>query len=143
VTASGPEGATGNGDPAAQWRLMCERFHEIRLGASRHNVLETWQRLANADPDDPGTLAGWRQLDEQIQHLDEQESQDAVRYGGESGDEDNAAEGDDWDDWDWWGDNYGCPMGRCDRKARSFLGAAPRCELFGAEMTPLPAKPDG
>lgn len=144
MTAQGPDEDTDNGGLAAQWRSLCERFHEIRLGAHRHNLLDAWRRLVKANPDDPGMLAEWQGLDERIRHLDEQESQDAVRYGGdggETGSDDNEADRDDWDGWDGWGDEYGCPMGRCDRKARSFLGAVPRCELFGAEMAPLPAQP--
>ena len=143
MTAPGPAEDTDNGGLAAQWRSLCERFHEIRLGAHRHNLLDAWRRLVTANPDDPGILAEWQALDERILRLNEQEAQDAVRHGTEAGREDNEADGDGWDDWDGWRDEYGCPVGRCDRKARSFLGAAaPRCELFDAEMTPLPAQPD-
>jgi len=90
-------------------------------------------------------LAEWQGLDERIRRLDKRESRDAVRHGtdgGTVGGGGNEADSDDWDSWDGWGDKYGCPVGRCDRKARSFIGAVPRCELFGAEMTPLPAQPD-
>jgi hypothetical protein len=138
LTAPGPDQDTDNGGLAAQWRSLCERFHEIRLGAHRHNLLDAWRRLVKPIPDDPDALSEWQRLDERIRHLDEQESQGAVRYGTD-GDETG---GDDWGSWDGWGDEYGCPVGRCDRKTRSFLGAVPRCELFGAEMTPLAGQPD-
>lgn len=137
MIAPGPDEDTGNGGLAAQWRSLCERFREIRLGAARHDLLDAW-RLVKANPDDPDALSGWQRLDERIRHLDEQESQGAVRYGADGGE----AGSDDWASWDGWGDEYGCPVGRCDRKARAFLGAVPRCELFGAEMTPLAARPD-
>jgi hypothetical protein len=146
LTEPGADENTGNGDPSAEWRSLCERFHEIRLGAYRHNLADGWRRLTLADPDGPGMLAGWRRLDEQIRHLDEQESQDAVRYGADgddTGDHDSEAYSDDWEDWDGWGDEYGCPVGRCDRKVKSFLGGTPRCELFRAEMARLPAQPQG
>jgi hypothetical protein len=58
-------------EQAAQWRSLCERFHEIRLGAHLHGLTEAWQQVAKADPDTPGRLAAWRQLDEQIWWLDE------------------------------------------------------------------------
>jgi hypothetical protein len=123
---------------------LCERFHEIRLGSHRHNLLDTWRRLVTANSDGPDALSEWQRLDERIRHLDGQESQGAVRHGTEGGEtgSDHWDGSDDWDHWGDWGDEYGCPVGRCDRKARSFLGAVPRCELFGAEMTPLAAQPD-
>jgi len=139
LTAQGFDEDTGNGDPATQWRSLCERFHEIRLAAYRYNLQDTWRRLVRADPDNPVTLTGWQQLDEQISRLDKQESQDAVRYGTEGSDDDNGTDSDDWDDW---GDEYSCALGRCDRKVRSFLGLKPRCELFNTEMKPLPARPE-
>jgi hypothetical protein len=138
VTAPGPDENTDKSALAAQWRSLCERFHEIRLGASRHNLLDAWRRLVKAGPDDPQALSEWRGLDERIRHLDEQESQDAVRYDGEEGSDDWGS----WNDWDGGGDEYGCPVGQCDRRARSLLGAVPRCELFGAEMTPLASPPE-
>jgi hypothetical protein len=146
LTVSKPNEHAGNARPAAQWRSLCERFHEIRLGASRHNLLEAWQQLIRADPDDLGTLAGWLRLDERIRHLDEQESQGAVRHGtsdGETASDDKGADSGNWDDWEGWGDEYGCPVRRCERKVKAFLGAAPRCELFGVEMTPFPVRPGG
>jgi hypothetical protein len=111
------------------------------LGAFRHNLLETWRYLIEADPDDPGTLARWRRLDEDIRRLDEQESEHAVRYGAI--DDANKADDDDWDGWDGWGNEYGCPVHRCERKAKAFLSVAPRCDLFGTEMTPLPLRHRG
>jgi hypothetical protein len=137
LTAPRPDEDTDNGGLAAQWRSLCERFHEIRLGAYRHNLPDAWRRLVKANPDDPNALSEWQRLDERIRRLDEQESQDTVRYGTDDGET-----GDDWGSWAGLGDEYGCPVGRCDRKAQSFLGAVPRCELFGAEMTPLAAQPD-
>jgi hypothetical protein len=120
-------------DPAAQWRSLCERFHEIRLGAYRHDLIDAWRQVTKASPDTPVRLAAWQQLDEQIRLLDDQELDNAVR---------GVAFGDSDDDWDDWGDEYGCPAGKCDRTVRSFLGIIPRCELFGREMTKLRAGPD-
>lgn len=137
MTAPGTDGETGNGDLAAQWSFLCERFHEIRLGSHRHNLVDTWRRLKTTNPDDPDALSGWQELDERIRQLDERESRDAVRYGTGGGE----AASDDWDRWDDLGDEFGCPVGRCDRKARAFLGAVPRCELFGCEMIPITAQP--
>jgi len=136
VTAGGP---SGTADLAKQWGSLCERFHEIRLGAFRHGLVEDWRQVARADPDAPGCLAAWLGLDQRIQVLDDQESDYAVRYG-ETADV-TCGDGSGIDDWDNWGDEYACPVGRCDRTARSPLGIPPRCELFRQEMTRLQAQP--
>lgn len=136
-------------DQAAQWRSLCERFHEIRLGAYRHDLIDAWQQVAKAPPDTPGKLAAWQQLEEQIQLLDDEELDNAVRgvAFGASNDASNDSSNDSSndtgdDDWDDWGDEYSCPAGKCDRRVRSFLGIPPRCELFRSEMTQLRAEPD-
>jgi hypothetical protein len=130
----GQEGNTT--DPAAQWRSLCERFREIRRGASRHDLMDAWRQVAKAPPDTPARLAAWQQLDEQIRLLDDQELDYTVR--GPVSDDSNDGSDDDWDDW---GDEYGCPAGKCDRTVRSSLGITPRCELFDREMTKLRAGP--
>jgi hypothetical protein len=124
-----PGGFSGNGPTVAtaQWRSLCERFYKIRSGAYRHGLVDTWQQLVRADPDAPGELAAWQRLDEQIKLLDKGESDYVVRGGEPHGSTDS----DDWDDWD---DEYVCPVGKCDRRQRSFLDAPPRCELFHSAM---------
>jgi hypothetical protein len=111
----------------AQWRSLCERFYEIRSGAYRHDLVDAWHQLVRADPDAPGKLAAWQHLDEQIRLLDDGESKYVVRGGGA----DDSTTSDDWDDW---GDEYVCPVGKCDRRQRSFLDTPPRCELFHSAM---------
>jgi hypothetical protein len=124
-----------NGDaltPAAQWRSLCERFYKIRLGAYRHNLVDAWHQLMQADPDAPDKLGAWQRLDEQIKLLDDQESDYVVRGGHP----DDSTASDDWDDW---GDVYVCPVGKCDRRQRSFVDTPPHCELFRSTMTLPPA----
>jgi len=130
----------GGGDQdgtAAQWGSLCERFHDIRLGAYRHDLAGAWRRVATADTDAPGMLTAWQDLDEQIRRLDVDEWGNAVRNAGGDSDGD-----DDWDDWDSQGDEYACPVGKCDRRVRSALGIPPRCELLRRDMTRLRAQPD-
>ena len=130
-----PGGFSGNGDTVAttaQWRVLCERFHEIRSGAYRHDLIDAWHQLVRSDPDAPGTLAAWQRLDEQIKLLDQGESDYVVR--GDAADDSTAS-----DDWGDWGDEYVCPAGKCDRRQRSFLDSPPRCELFHSAMTLPPA----
>jgi hypothetical protein len=117
----------------ARWRSICERFHDIRLGAYRHGLADTWRQLATADPAAEGLLARWERLDEQILALDEDNELRFARRGG------HAAHDDD-DEWDAAAD-YVCPTGRCDRREIANLGLAPRCELSHCEMAPHPAKP--
>jgi hypothetical protein len=129
-----PGGFSGNRPTVApaQWRSLCERFYEIRSGAYRHDLVDAWDQLVQADPDAPGRLAAWQRLDEQIKLLDDGESDNVVRGGGAGG----STTSDDWDDW---GDEYVCPVGKCDRRQRSFLDTPPRCELFRSAMALPPA----
>src|SRR5271155_4451382 len=129
-----PGEGTGKEGPAGEWRSLCERFHDIRQGAYRHNLEEAWQELVKADPAGPGILVQWRALDERIQQCDEDELLGAVRSGADGRDIDSHDDEANIDDWDGWGDEYGCPVVLCDRKARSFLGNLPRCELFNSPM---------
>jgi len=135
ATAEELVGDAADGSESARWRSLCERFHEIQLGAYRHNLIDTWRRLASANPSAPGLLAEWEQLDEEILVLDEQESAHTTRHW--NGDI-VGAEDDDWDDE---GDEYVCPEGRCDRRLNSFLEVVPRCELFRREMAPRSSRP--
>jgi hypothetical protein len=126
---------SGNGDaaaPAAQWRSLCERFYEIRSAAYRHNLVDAWHQLVQADPEAPDKLAAWQRLAGQIKLLDERESACVVRGGPE---DDSTA----IDDWDGWGDEYVCPVHKCDRRERSFVDTPPRCELFHTAMILPPA----
>lgn len=141
MTTGGYYGNSDRRDLAAQWGSLCERFHEIRLGAHRYNLIDIWRQLVKAEPDDCRDLAAWRRLDDQINRLADQEADQDVRHGGE-GREHSADDG--WDDqWDDAGDEYACPVGKCDRRARAPLGIPPRCELFRAEMTRCRDQPDG
>lgn len=119
---SGEDGLT-----LARWRSICERFHDIRLGAYRHGLADTWRQLASADPATEGLLARWEQLDEQILVLDED---DELQFARRSGHE---ADDDDWDDD---AAEYVCPTGRCDRHEIASLGLVPRCELSRCDMAP-------
>lgn len=133
AAAEPPEGLADD-ITSARWRSLCERFHDIRLGAYRHNLVHTWRELSSTDPDAPGLLAEWELLDEQILVLDAQETAHVTRHW-------NGDAADSEDDWDDEGDEYVCPAGRCDRQLRSFLGVVPRCELFRREMAPHPIRP--
>lgn len=124
---SGEEGTDGL--TSARWRSICERFHDIRLGAYRHGLADAWRQLASADPAAQGLLARWEQLDEQIFVLDEDDELQFARRGGHAADDDD-------DDWDDIADEYVCPTGRCDRREISHLGLVPRCELSRCDMAP-------
>jgi hypothetical protein len=129
-----PDGVA-DGSTSARWRTLCERFDEIQLGAYRHDLIDTWRELACAEPNSPGLLAQWEQLDEQILVLDQQESGSVTRHwNGYIADSDD-------DDWADEAGEYVCPQGRCDRRLSSPPGAVPRCELFRREMTPQPFRP--
>lgn len=124
--------ASGENDLTfARWRSICERFHDIRLGAYRHGLADTWRQLAAADPATEGLLARWEQLDEQILVLDEDDELQFARRGGHAADAD--------DEWDDDAGEYICPTGRCDRREIANLGLTPRCELSRRDMAPNPA----
>lgn len=118
---------------SARWRSLCERFHEIRLGASRHGLSDTWHQLASADPVTPDLLTQWEMLDEQILTLDQDDDYGFARRGFDP------AEFED-DDWDAAADEYVCPTRRCDRRETSYLGVIPRCELFRRDMEGRPGE---
>lgn len=139
MAAGGISGNGGAADLAAQWGSLCERFHEIRLGAYRHELVDDWRLVAKADPDDPASLTAWQRLDERIWLLDDQELDTAIRHGDGGSVEDDYGTDDDY--WDDWGDEYICPVRKCERTVRSPLGLPPRCELFHSEMTRRHAQP--
>ena len=119
---------------SARWRSICERFHDIRLGAYRHGLADTWRQLAaDEDPATEAVLARWEQLDERILVLDEDDELQFARRGGPTADDD--------DEWDDDAAEYVCPAGRCDRHEIAYLGLAPRCELFHRDMAQNPARP--
>jgi hypothetical protein len=123
-------GAAGE---AARWADLCERFHDIRQRAYAHGLEERWRSLAGAPPQSPGLLAGWRELAQEVERLDEGQDDWAVRHGED--DTTQNAEDDDW--WDGWGgpaDRFECPAVRCGRTA-SYGLLPPRCWLFDRKMT--------
>jgi len=115
---------------AARWSSLCERFYEIRLGASRHNLSEDLRQLMSANAATPGLLDKWEQLDRRILALDADEDTRSTRLGSRP---DEAGEKDEWDELT---TEYICPARRCNRHEFPYAGVVPRCGLLGTEMTP-------
>ncbi len=146
---SAVRGGASDGGAAARWRSLCDRSRDIKLGAFRHMLTSTWQALDSADADSPGLLDAWERLDRQISKFDQLEAEHATR-GFHS--HPIGPENDEYDEWDAEGDEFVCPLGRCDRMSSPARGwtaqggaapdRAPRCLLFGREMMPRQRGPE-
>jgi len=120
-----PSGESADSMARAGWSALCERFIEIKLSAFRLDLAKEWRALASANPDTPGLLAEWEQLEATIAEQNARDGAVVVRG------------------WDWQEGRtfetareqlYTCPAGRCDREMSAPPGLPPRCDLFGREM---------
>jgi hypothetical protein len=155
TAAGGTADSARDRGASARWSSLCERSNAIELGANRHKLRDTWQELRSADAGRPDLLEAWEQLDREIRECDEFVAEHATRsYDGEGAESDP----DEADEWDTEGDEFACPLGRCDRQggpvfstARRGFGLsqgslaaarAPRCRLFDRAMSPRQRGPE-
>jgi hypothetical protein len=125
------------------WDDVCERFHDIRVGAYAHSLQDQWRTLVT-EPGPPTAtlLSRWRDLVAEIERLDAGRDDSTVRHGD---DEETAADRETdsaWlDEWEPTSEEFGCPGDLC-RRVRTTLLLAPRCWLLDRDMKPLPHTPE-
>ena len=121
-------------DESHTWARLCHEFHDLRLGANRHELGSRWRELVRQSRDGEPDLQGWEALERKVMQLNEAEDDFTLR-------------GDDWEqtsgDADEWPEpaedgEFGCPEHRCSRIDHPIFGERPRCELFDKDMIGRP-----
>jgi hypothetical protein len=124
-----------NGDDAARWRQICLRFHDLRRGAREFGLDGSLEKLTK---DPVGDLAGWLELDKQIQIKKEQTLGVAMPMIDLAADLSKQGIG--------YGDDrprpYVCPDHRCTRRDPALFGEPPSCDLLDREMIKEDGEPD-
>jgi len=117
-----------DGDPAAQWRQICLRFHDLRRGAIEFGLSDRFRELAGGDG---GGLAEWLALAEEIR-LRQQRALGVVMGSIDDHIAELARRGIAEDDQR--SRDYVCPDGRCSRRESALFGGAPACEVQNGDM---------